>query len=502
MFRKFQLSSVFKFFILFFFLSLSCIYGKIVVFYAPDCEECHRIFSNPLFESLDDKDIEYYDVNNISNYELLLKTEAIFKKRSPSFPVLVSGKSLYFREEIIPNLEQIKKESDKLSLPDSILGIGISEDKPRWENKIIFNTGEESLSININIAFFTKAGCLNCERTEKMLRYLKNKHPDILIRTYNEIKREHQKIQEAISIAFNVPDDKRLITPVIFICDTFLIDNEITEKIIERLILENRNKRFIPPWDKGSEHEDLVNSGIVERFKKFGSLVVFFAGLVDGVNPCAFATIVFFLSFMTIIGRTRKEIMITGITFVSVLFLVYLSIGLFLYRIVGLKFMTSARHILYYTIAGLSFILAVISTRDAIMLAKGKPEKSILRLPRLVKRRIEKTIVKESKLRNYIASAFICGLVISFLEFSCTGQVYIPTIFFVSAISSFRLKALWFLIIYNLAFIIPILLLFLLFVIGLSSEKLYSFMRNRTFLLKIATAVVFLALAISLIVIK
>ena len=259
-----------------------------------------------------------------------------------------------------------------------------------------------------------------------------------------------------------MPDDKRLITPVIFICDTFLIDNEITEKIIERLILENRNKRFIPPWDKGSEYETMVNSGIVERFKKYGSLVVFFAGLVDGVNPCAFATIVFFLSFMTIIGRTRKEIMITGITFVSVLFLVYLSIGLFLYRIVGLKFMTSARHILYYTIAGLSFILAVISIRDAIMLAKGKPEKSILRLPRLVKRRIEKTIVKESKLRNYIASAFICGLVISCLEFSCTGQVYIPTIFFVSAISSFRLKALWFLIIYNLAFIIPILLLLLL----------------------------------------
>ncbi len=136
------------------------------------------------------------------------------------------------------------------------------------------------------------------------------------------------------------------------------------------------------------------------------------------------------------------------------------------------------------------------------MLAKGKPEKSILRLPRLVKRRIEKTIVKESKLRNYIASAFICGLVISFLEFSCTGQVYIPTIFFVSAISSFRLKALWFLIIYNLAFIIPLLLLFLLFVIGLSSENLYGFMKKRALLLKIATAVVFLTLAISLVVIK
>ena len=115
---------------------------------------------------------------------------------------------------------------------------------------------------------------------------------------------------------------------------------------------------------------------------------------------------------------------------------------------------------------------------------------------------MEKTIVKESKLRGFVISAFLSALVVSFLEFSCTGQVYIPTIFFVSGISSLRLKALWFLILYNFAFIVPLIVLFLLFVIGLSSERLYSFMRRRSFILKIATAVIFLALAISLVIIR
>lgn len=491
-----------RFFILFILLNIYRINAGIIVFYAPDCEECYRILTDSLFVSLEDKGIKFYDINNIDNYELLLRAEKIYQKRSSGFPVIVSGRKFFFPEEIIQNLEEIKKDADEPSLPDSILEWGKSEEKPRWEDEIIIQLREEMLSRRIWIAFFTKGGCKKCERTEKMLLYLKKKYPEIFVKIYNTLDREHQKVQEAISIVYNVPDNERLIAPTIFICDTFLIEDEITEKSIEKILIENKHRVFSSPWVKSEKYKKFVNSGIVERFKNFGVIVVFLAGLVDGVNPCAFATIVFFLSFMTIIGRTKREIIVTGITFVSVLFLVYLLIGLFLYKIVGLEFFFSIRHFLYYAIAGLAFVLAVISIIDAIMLAKGKAEKIILRLPKLVKRRIEKTIVKKSKLKNYILSAFISAVVVSFLEFSCTGQIYIPTIFFVSGISTMKLKALWFLILYNLAFVFPIFLLFLLFVIGLSSEKLYAFMRKRTFILKIATAVIFLALAISLILIR
>jgi cytochrome c biogenesis protein CcdA len=115
---------------------------------------------------------------------------------------------------------------------------------------------------------------------------------------------------------------------------------------------------------------------------------------------------------------------------------------------------------------------------------------------------MEKTIVRESKLRNYIASAVISAVVVAFLEFSCTGQVYIPTIFFVSGLSDLKFRALWFLILYNIAFIIPLIVLFLLAAFGLSSEKLYGFMRRRTLFLKIATAIIFLALAVALVAVR
>jgi len=483
-------------------LVVYAISAQVFVFYAPDCEDCYEILTDSLFAQSSIKQILYFNVNKTANYEFLLMTETAFKKRCDDFPVVISGHALYCRDDIIPNLQIIQNEESNVFLPDSVLRMGEYEEKPQWDNTTVDTLIKPSSDTRIYIAFFTEITCRNCARTEKMLNYFQQKNPKIFKKTYNALDPEHQKIQEAISIAFGVPESKRLIAPTLFLCDTFLIDHEITEANLESVILAHRKIKSLPPWQKGKKFEHLAHSEIIERFKQFGPAVVFIAGLVDGVNPCAFATIVFFLSFMTLIGRTRKEIAVTGITFVIVVFIVYLVIGLFLYRMVELRFLIPVRHIIYYTIAAFACILAIISISDAVMLARGKPEKTMLRLPKAVKRRMEKTIIRESKLRNYIVSAGISALVVSFLEFSCTGQVYIPTIFFVSGLANLRLKAVWFLVLYNVAFISPLLLLFFLFIIGVSSQQLYSFMRRRAFLLKVATAFIFLALAASLILIR
>ncbi len=490
----------FTIFTFIFLLSSVPLAAEIIVFYAPDCEECFTILTDSAFLQLKDQSFRFYNVNIVDNYELLLKAENFHNRRSDDFPAIVSGDTLLFGEEILPNINTIKNQSHRIPLPESLLARGMSEEHPRWEEAII-DTTEGGEQATIYIAFFTETACRYCARIEKMLLYFQHKYPEISIKTYDIRNREHQMIQEGISIAFKVPEQQRLIAPTLFLCDTFLIDEEINEEAVENIILTTKDTVFLPPWQKGKKYEYRAHEGIRDRFKQFGPLVVFIAGLVDGVNPCAFATIVFFLSFMTLIGRSRKEIMITGVTFIAIVFIIYLLIGMFLYRIVGLKFLSSIRYILYYAIAAFAFILGIISIIDAGMIAKGKTERILLKLPRVIKRRMERTIVRESKLRNYIASAVVSAVVVSFLEFSCTGQVYIPTIFFVSGVSGLKFRAIWFLILYNIAFIIPLIILFLLAAFGFSSEKLYGIMRRRTLLLKIATGVIFIALAVSLLII-
>jgi len=52
-----------------------------------------------------------------------------------------------------------------------------------------------------------------------------------------------------------------------------------------------------------------AEDAIVERFKSFGVFAILLAGLVEGLNPCALATLVFFISYLTMIGQKRKEIL-------------------------------------------------------------------------------------------------------------------------------------------------------------------------------------------------
>ena len=77
--------------------------------------------------------------------------------------------------------------------------------------------------------------------------------------------------------------------------------------------------------------------GIVYRFLALEPLTVASAGLIDGINPCAFTVIIFFMSFLAIQGYRRRELLAIGLTFIFAVFLTYILIGLgffgFLYQI-------------------------------------------------------------------------------------------------------------------------------------------------------------------------
>ena len=87
------------------------------------------------------------------------------------------------------------------------------------------------------------------------------------------------------------------------------------------------------------------------------------------------------------------------------------------------------------------------------------------------------------------------GFVISFLEFTCTGQVYLPTILFVTHIPSFRMSAISYLVLYNVMFIIPLLIIFGAAYWGVTSEQFSFFLQKRVSTIKLITSLLFFSLA-------
>jgi cytochrome c biogenesis protein CcdA len=239
-----------------------------------------------------------------------------------------------------------------------------------------------------------------------------------------------------------------------------------------------------------------VPGSIIERFRSFGLLTVLAAGLVDGLNPCAFATIVFFISYLAFVGRQGREVLTVGSAFALGVFLTYLGVGMGLLKfLASLPFLDALSRWVYGLTAALCLFLALGSLYDWWQARRGKPEEMRLKLPARLRRWINRVIREGAGLRAFVPVAFVTGAVISVIELACTGQVYLPTILFVLGVPGLRAKAMLYLVLYNLVFVLPLVAVFLLAYFGTTSQQLAQLINRQAATIKLATAGLFVLLA-------
>lgn len=277
--------------------------------------------------------------------------------------------------------------------------------------------------------------------------------------------------------------------------------------------LSDNLRTFITTGIKRNSALEFKPVDLLAHFKSFVPAAVVFAGLSDGVNPCAFTVIVFFISFLALQGYRKRELILIGLAFIFAVFLTYLGLGLgifnFFYRFAGFWVVTRLLNIL---IGGLSIMFGVFAIYDFIKFKKtGSTEGLILQLPKPIKERIHKVVgffyrksfqEKQEKskpaLSRLVFSALVTGFLVSLLEAVCTGQVYLPTISFVLKSTTLKLEALGYLLLYNIMFIAPLIVIFILALLGVSSLQFGSFLKKRLGLIKILMAILFFGLGIYL----
>jgi len=257
-----------------------------------------------------------------------------------------------------------------------------------------------------------------------------------------------------------------------------------------------------------------ASTDLMAYFRSFVPAAIIVAGLQDGINPCAFTVIVFFISFLALQGYRKKELIFIGASFIISVFTTYLCIGLgifnFFYRLKNFWVIT---RLLNTGIGVMSIFFGIFAVYDFFKFKKtGLTDGLILQLPKSIKARIQKVVgffyrkgswEKQNKLRpalsKLIVSAFITGFLVSLLEAVCTGQVYLPTISFVFKATSFKLQAFGYLLLYNIMFVIPLIVIFIFALFGTSSAQFSGFLKRHLGLIKILMAFLFFCLGIFLI---
>ena len=111
-------------------------------------------------------------------------------------------------------------------------------------------------------------------------------------------------------------------------------------------------------------------------------------------------------------------------------------------------------------------------------------------------------ITRRTRSRYLVSASFVLGLVISLLELVCTGQVYLPLIQFMLSVSVERVQTIRLLIVYNLAFIAPLLAVFLAAFFGVRSERLNAFFHHHIAPAKLLLGLFFLGLGVALVTVQ
>ncbi|MFH1415574.1 MAG: DUF1573 domain-containing protein [Elusimicrobiota bacterium] len=370
----------------------------------------------------------------------------------------------------------------------------------RFEDIIDSKDNGEAIEIHL----FSAPMCRYCIRVKDIIvpSIEKKLNIRISIREYTLNLPENYEKLVFMEEAFGDTDNK---IPVIFAGTAVLGGKKEIESGLENALAGYSRQKIAVPSDSSSE------TGVSNRIGNLKLMPVLAAGLIDGINPCAFGAIIFLISYLSMImKKKRREIFFTGLSFTAGIFCAYFLLGVgltnILYSFSGIILVSK---IMYFVIGVLTFVLAVLSYKDFLAVRKiqsqpvidmnSPPAAVTLKIPDSFRWKILEVTEKHAKLRGFVIFAFFTGAIVSVFELVCTGQIYLPTIIYMLQATSQRQQALIYLLAYSVMFIVPLLIIFLLYFWGVDSEKMDAFGKKHTAAVKVFNTLVFLFFSVYMI---
>ncbi|MBN1602634.1 MAG: hypothetical protein JW915_13580 [Chitinispirillaceae bacterium] len=369
-----------------------------------------------------------------------------------------------------------------------------------------FSQSADSNSHELIVHFFGSPTCGECIQIRNdILNPLSKKYPENLKVQIHDIDTE-----EGFQLLIDLEKQYKVLSSsaqTLFLPDTFLTGAEdilsLSGKMIEKY-LENPSQwsTSVVRTDSTRVDTSSFKNVVINRFKEFTFLGILLAGLADGINPCAIATMIFLISFLAMQKRKRNEILIVGLSFTAAVFFTYLLMGVGAFK--ALSFLSNhlwISKVVKWVAVVFAGVVGLVCFRDAIVYRHtGKAKDIKLQLPKPIKMQIHKVISSQLSGTSLVIGAIVTGFLVTLLEAVCTGQVYLPTIVLMTRQDGLKLTGWLYLVFYNVLFVLPLLVVMILAYYGMTWEKLSKKMQNHLVQLKVILGSVLLALAAFLVI--
>lgn len=339
-----------------------------------------------------------------------------------------------------------------------------------------------------DVVYFGSKLCSGCQEVEASGVFDELEAQGLNVKKYIlEDDSSYTGIFRNYQYTYGVKDSEKAV-PILFVGDTFVNGVENIKKMTFNEEIKTLAQTPMLP---------------IEAAPAGGIQIVYLMllGLLDGINPCAIAMLLIFISLLGF-SKEKKVLLKVSITFMSAIFISYFLFGTILFRFLSvfahLGFLVT---VVPYVILGISVVLFLLNFYDYLVTRKQQYDKVKNQLPKGIQR-FNRNLMKKftdamekDSISMYVIT-FVLGLIISVTEFLCTGQAYLTAILHLIHFSDHVMRGILLLFMYNILFILPLIIITVIAVKTKSVMGVTVFMREKLHIVKLINAIVFLAIGI------
>lgn len=210
---------------------------------------------------------------------------------------------------------------------------------------------------------------------------------------------------------------------------------------------------------------------------------VIVTGLIDSVNPCAFAVILLLVAFLFTLRQSRERILQLGGVYILMIFLVYFAIGLGLLRAVSFS---DNPHFVASVGSWILIALGVLNLIEYFW--PNFPLK--LHMPAIAHHKTNELIKKAT-----IPATVLMGILVGLCTFPCSGGIYVSIITLLNAKTTLA-WGIAYLVLYNILFVLPLIVILLAVGNRMTAKAWASWERQHALQIRLWYGLIMVALGI------
>lgn len=302
------------------------------------------------------------------------------------------------------------------------------------------------------LVVFHEIGCSDCAHTEAFLESIHPKYPELEILRYEISETESLELLAGLLAAYDVKQDS---VPMVFVGDVawiggtffglydapYSVSGRAADMTLESAIQLAIEVNADSPLDR------IVETDTATLAEGLTIPAVIIAAAIDSVNPCTFAVLVLLLGTLIVAERKGKKglVLKAGLAFTIAIYISYFLLGIGVFSVIQAS---GIQKQFIIAVSCLAILLGLWNMKDFFAYGKWFSIEVPKRWRPTVKR-LTSSVVS-------IPGAFFVGILDSLFLLPCSSGPYIAILALLSKNTSYS-TGLWYLALYNLIFVLPLL---------------------------------------------